>query len=89
MMMFLGKGTGVSSSSCNNDSSGLDKFNGGMRLGGSYISSNTDKSSKSKAESSSGNDQEIPHMNDLYEYLISQKGSRHMQQFIKKEANHD
>lgn len=28
-------------------------------------------------------------MHDLYEYLISQKGSRHMQLFIKKEANHE
>eukprot|EP00347_Sterkiella_histriomuscorum_P024490 403330933 len=56
---------------------------------GSYVSSQTDKSNKSKIETSSQQDLEIPHLNNMYEYLISQKGSRHMQLYIKKETNQE
>lgn len=54
------------------------------------MSAHTDKSAKSKTESISNYEMDgIPHLQNMYEYLISQKGSRDMQLFIKKEANHD
>ena len=54
------------------------------------MSAHTDKSAKSKAESISNYEVDgIPHLHNMYEYLISQKGSRDMQLFIKKEANHE
>ncbi len=61
-----------------------DSVNSQKKGGFSSQKSNvTDKSSKSKTDENS----EIPHYSDMIEYLVSQKGSRHMQEFVKKEQS--